>query len=69
MTAKVQSRLFTGRAVSKGNMVVRNVVEEMNFFLLQQKTGSNRVDWRVSPALVEEAAVHIERLEEVDIGL
>ena len=53
----------------EGHVVVGDVVEEVDFFLLQQETGGNRVNGSIAPSLVEKAAVLIQRLEEVDVGL
>lgn len=55
----VKLELFARRAMREGYVVVCNVVEEVDFFLLEQETGSDRVDRRVSPAFVEEAAVFV----------
>ncbi len=66
---ELDSQIFTSRAVREWNMVVGNVVEEMDLVLVEQKTGSDGVDWSVAPALIEEAAVAIEGLEEVDVGI
>lgn len=69
MASEVNSRLLTRWAVSEGDMVICNVVEEMDFFLLQEQTGCDRMNWRISPPFIEETAILIERLKKVDIRL
>jgi hypothetical protein len=64
---QVQSGLLASWAVGEWYMVVRNVVEEMNLVLVEQKTCCNRVDWRISPSLVEEATFLVEMLEVVKV--
>jgi len=36
MALQFQSRLFTSRAVSERDMIVGNIIEEVNLFLVQQ---------------------------------
>lgn len=48
-------------------MVVCDFVEEVDLLLFQQKTSCNRVDWRITPSLVEETAVVVKGAEEVDV--
>lgn len=57
------------RAVGERDVVIGDVVEEMDFFLLEKEGGGNRVHGSVAPALVEEAAVAVERVEVVEVGL
>lgn len=56
-------------AVSEGYVVIRNIVEEVNFFLLQEQTGCDRMDRRITPTLIEEASILVERFKEVEIWL
>lgn len=67
MALQVEPGLFTRWAVSERDVVVGDFVEEVDFFLLQEKTGSNRMYRGVTPSLVEKAAVFVERGEVVDI--
>lgn len=69
MTLAVEAELLSGRAVGEGNVVVGNVVEEVNFLFLQHQACGDRVDRRITPTLVEETAVLVERLKVVGIGL
>lgn len=59
MTAKIQSCLFASRAMSEGHMPVGNIVEEVDFALIEQQSSSNGVHRSIAPTLVEEAAVTI----------
>lgn len=69
MALAVETELLSSGAVSERNVVVSDVVEEMNLFLLQHQAGSDRVDRRITPTFVEETAVLVERLKVVDVGL
>ena len=69
MTTELLARLLARGAVGEGNVVVGNVVEKVNLVLLQQQAGSNRVHRGVTPALVEETTVLVERFEKVNVGL
>lgn len=64
-----QPSCFTRGTMREGNMVIGDVVEEMDFGSVEHQTGGDGVDRSVTPALVEEAAVHVEGAEVVDIGL
>ena len=55
--------------VREGYMPVPDVVKEMNLVLVQHQTGSNGMNGRVSPSLVEEAAILVQLVEEVEIWL
>jgi hypothetical protein len=54
--------------VGEGNVVVGNVVEEVDFLLLECETGCDRVHGGVTPTLVEETAVLVEGIEVVEVG-
>lgn len=66
---QVQSQLLAGGAVREGDVVVGNLVEEVDFFLLEQQTRGDGVDGGIAPSFVEEAAVSVQRLEVVDVFL
>lgn len=51
------------------DVVVRDVVEEVDLFLLEEQAGGDRVHRRVAPSLVEESAVLVEGVEEIDVGV
>ena len=53
----------------EGYVVVRDFVEELNLGLVQEQRCGDGVDWRVTPALVEEAAIFVELIEVVEVGL
>lgn len=57
------------RAVRERDVVIGDVVEEMEFFLLEQEGGGDGVHRSVAPPFVEEAAVVVERVEVVEVGL
>lgn len=69
MAAQVESRLLSGGAVCKGHMPVSNVVEELDFALVEHEACRNGVDGCISPALVEETTVLVQRLEKVNVLL
>lgn len=65
----VQAILLASRAVSKRDVVVGNVVEEMNLFLLEHESSCNGVHRRVAPTLIEETTSVVQGSEVVDIGI
>ncbi len=67
MAFVVQSYFLASRAVREGNMVVRDIVEKVDFLLLQEQTSSNRMDRCITPTLVEESSILVKTLEEVEI--
>jgi hypothetical protein len=64
-----QPRLLTRRAVGEGDVEVSNVVEEMNLVLVKEEAGGNGVHGSITPSLVEETAILVQRLEEVEVRL
>lgn len=69
MAAKVDSCLLAGGAVSEGDVPVGNVVEELNLALVEHQAGGNGVHGGISPSLVEEAAILVQGLEEINVLL
>jgi hypothetical protein len=69
VATQVKALLLTSGAVGERNVEVGDVVEEVDLVLVQEETGSNGVNGSVTPALVEETAVLVQSLEEVDVGL
>jgi len=57
------------RAVREWDVVIGDVIEEMEFFLFEQEGGGDGVHRGVAPSFVEEAAVVVERVEVVEVGL
>lgn len=57
------------RAVGKGAMGVSDIVKEVYLLLLQHQRCCYRMDRRVAPSLVEEAAFLIKMIEIVEVGL
>lgn len=51
------------------DVVVGDLVEEVDLFLLEQEGRGDRVDRRVAPALIKETAVSVERVEVVEVLL
>ena len=49
-------------------MVIGNVVEEMDFFLLQEQACRNGMNRGVSPSFVEESAILVKRAEVIYVG-
>ena len=68
MTFIIQPFLLTGRTMRKGDMPIRDVVEEMDFFFFQGQRRGDGVHGGVAPTLVEEPAVLVELREVVDVG-
>jgi hypothetical protein len=68
VTLQVQSGLLASWAVGEWNVVVGNVVEEMDFVLVKEKTSSNRMYGSITPTLVEESTILVERFEVVEVG-
>jgi hypothetical protein len=66
---QVQPHLLTGRAMCEGNVVICNLVEKVNLFLLEHDAGRNGMDWGVSPSLIEEATVVVKSFKVVNILL
>ncbi len=50
-------------------VVVSDVVKEMDLFLLQEETSGNRMDWSITPTLIKESTILVERLEKVKVCL
>jgi hypothetical protein len=69
VATEVKSSLLTRGAVSEWNVVVCDIVEELDLILVQEQTRSNRVDRRVTPSLVEEATILVQRFEKINVGL
>ena len=69
VTFQIKAGLFASWTMSKWDMVVCDFVEEVNFLLLEQNTSCNGVHRRISPSLVEETAVVVERVEKIKIGV
>ena len=68
MAFVVHSVLLAGGAVGEGNVVVGNVVEEVDFLLLECETGCDGMDRSIAPAFVEETAVLVEGVKVVEVG-
>ena len=66
---QLQSVLFAGGAVREGVMIIRNVIEEVDLFLVQQQTRRDRVDRRVTPPLVVETPSLVKEVKIIEIGL
>ena len=49
------------------DVVVSNLIKEMHFTPVKQQASRDGMDWRVTPPLVEEATITIERIEIVNI--
>lgn len=69
MALKIQSQLLTRRTVGEGDVVVGDFIEEVDLFLFQEQTSSNRVYWGIAPSFIEEAAIAVKRFEVIHIWL
>lgn len=67
MALEFESFGLSGRAVSKWNVKVGNVVEEVNFVPLEEKPSCNAMNRSITPAFVEKAAISIKGFEEVEV--
>lgn len=65
---QVQSSLPPRRAMREWYVVIGDVIEEMDFLLLEQKCGRNRVHRSVAPSFVEESAVFVKGFKKIDVG-
>ena len=68
MALQIQPQLFPCRAMREWYMVIGNIVEEVDFLLLEGQTGGDRMDWSVSPAFVKETTVLIQLFKVIYIG-
>jgi hypothetical protein len=68
MALVVHSVLLAGGAVGEGYVVVGNIVEEVDFLLLERETGCDGVDGSIAPTFVEETAVLVEGVKVVEVG-
>jgi hypothetical protein len=59
---------ITSWAVCEWDMIVCDVVEEVDLLSFEHQGSGNRVDRRIPPALIEESAVKVERVKEVEVG-
>lgn len=53
----------------EGHVVVGDVVEKVDVLFLQEKAGCDGVNRCVAPPFIEEAAIVIETLKEINISL
>lgn len=49
------------------DVVVSNIVEEMNLFLLQEKTCGDGVNGSIAPTFVEESTILVKSLEVIQV--
>lgn len=69
MALRLKPCLLASWAVRKGDVIVGDVVEEVDLFLLEEEAGCNGVDWSITPAFIEEPAISIERFEKINVRL
>lgn len=51
------------------DMVIGNVVEEVNLIFLEEQPSGDRVYGSITPSLIEEAAILVEPVEVIRVGL
>lgn len=51
----VKTVLLACWAMREWNVIICDIVEEMDLVLVQHQASSNRVNWSITPALIEEA--------------
>jgi len=59
MATEFKAKILTRRAVGEWDVVVRNVVEKVDFIFGKEQSGGDRVDWRISPAFIKETAIPV----------
>lgn len=64
-----ETRGFACGTVSERHVVIGDVVEEVDLGFVEHQPGRDGVHRGVAPAFVEEAAVHVEGAEVVDVLL
>jgi hypothetical protein len=69
VTTEIQTSLLVSWAVGEGDVVVSNILKEVELLLFKEKTSSNRVHGSITPSLIEETTVLIQRLKEVEVRL
>ena len=69
MATKVQPCLLSARTMREGYMIVRDFIEEVDLLLFQRDRGGNRVDWRITPSLVKETSIMVQRLKIIHVLL
>ena len=69
VTTQLEAKVLASRTVSEGHMVVSDVVEKVDLVFVEQESSRYRVHRRISPTLVEETAIAIEALKEIDVGI
>lgn len=65
----IYPELLVHGAVGEGDVVVRNVVEEVDVFFRKKQCCRDGVDRRITPSFVEETALVVEVVKKVDILL
>lgn len=68
MTLQIQSCLFASGAMREWYVIVRNIVEEVDFFLVQKDSSSNGMDRSIAPTFIEESSILVKRFKVVDIS-
>lgn len=69
MALRINPCLLTSRAVREGDVIVCDIIEEVNFFLLQEETGCNGMNRRIAPAFIEKSTCLVERFEIIHVRL
>ena len=69
MALIVDPQFLLCRAMRERYVVVCDVVEKVNFFLLQEKTCGDGVNRSITPSLVKETTVFVELVKVIEISL
>ncbi len=69
MTLQLQPLGVAGWTMRERHMIISDVVEEVDLLLLEEQASSDRVYGGVTPALVEEATIVVESVEEIQVRL
>jgi hypothetical protein len=69
MTLQIHPVLFSRRTVREWYVIICNVVEKVEFLLLEHQGGCNAVHWSITPTFIKETAGMIEMVKVVLILL
>lgn len=69
MAAQLGAQLLACGAVCEWDVVVSNIIEEVDLILLQHQSSGDGMNRSITPSLVEETTILVERLEVIGIRL
>jgi hypothetical protein len=69
MALQIQSRLLSSGTMRKWHVIISNVVEEVNFLLLEHETCGNGMNWGIAPTFIKKSSILVKRFEIIGISL